>query len=227
MIGGGLSGSSARVRYVLGPPRPVWRHQSTGLGELCRLVVSDWSGRSRNILNSTKNILNKAKNGKILFLGAKNFFSTHPYRKSWVFKKRVFRPLARSYAELWRFLGFWPIFCQFLRSLLGLVWDNQAGLDRYGSMVLYRRNSCAQRAYLEAELSPYKGVMANLMILAQIWGRAQKDPQVGRDVLRPYEPTCHTLETALSLMRPFSGQIDAGKVLFEQNCWFLADQKYT
>ena len=154
-----------RVRYVPGPPRPIWGYQSIEEAEIYQLVVSEWPGRSRNILNIAKNILNKAKNRKnlyfwdltrlkmkkILFFEAKNFLETHPDPKYRVFKKRIFRPLRRLYGADSSICRFWPNFCQFLRTLLGLVWDNQAGLDRYGSMVLYRRNSCAQRAYLEAE----------------------------------------------------------------------------
>ncbi len=73
------------------------------------------------MLNSTKNILNKAKNEKILFFGAKNFLEIHPDPKYRVFKKRIFRPLRRLYGADSSIYGFWPNFCQFLRSLLGLV----------------------------------------------------------------------------------------------------------
>jgi hypothetical protein len=48
----GIFESFDLIKYVPGPPRPVWGHQSPNWTEIYRLVASDWSGRSRNPPNS-------------------------------------------------------------------------------------------------------------------------------------------------------------------------------
>ena len=104
---------SIRVRYVPGPPRPVWGHQSTELAEIRRLVASEWPGRSRNMFNSIKNILNKAKNEKSYFLGPK-IFSRPTQIQNIEFSKNVFSGLYDACTALIRrFVDFGPIFVNF------------------------------------------------------------------------------------------------------------------